>query len=379
MPLPTLGIAYMTREVVKREEIETVRTKATLSWVLLILINIMGLAVIFGLVIEYLQEKRAFEYYPDQTVKIIFDTDMITDIDDMGALAVLHSYIQEGKAVLLAAVGSCNTGYAAPCIDAVNTYYGLPDVPVGISPDCPDSGKPKYQKYIAENYANDIHSDKNARSALSVYRETLANSQDNSVVIIITGPLNNFHDLLCSGRDEYSKFKGIELVKRKVKLCVIMGGQFPESDLLGEYNIRLAPQAADFVSSNCPVSIMWCGFEVGENVLTGDRVIEMREDNPVRIAYDLYDEDRTGDFKYSSWDLIAVMYAVEGATDYWDEIKGTVEFGKKPDDGNEEVGEGYNKWKYNRKSKDAILNARKSNDTIARYLNERMVLSDNDM
>lgn len=272
------------------------KKKMPFSWILMILVNIIGLAVILELVIEYLQEKRAFEYHPDQTVKIIFDTDMLTDIDDMGALAVLHSYIREGKAELLAAVGSCNSGYATPCIDAVNTYYGLPDVPVGISPDCPDRGESKYQEYIAENYANDVYSDKNAASALDVYRETLTNSQDNSVVIIITGPLNNFHDLLCSGKDEYSKFTGIELVKRKVKLCVIMGGQFPESDSQGEYNIHLDPQAADFVASNCPVSIMWCGLEVGENILTGDRVIEMREDNPVRVAYSLYSGEETGTF-----------------------------------------------------------------------------------
>ena len=56
----------------------------------------------------------AYKYIPDDTVKIIFDTDMNTDVDDVGALAVLHSYIREGRTELLAVVGSCNTGYTAP-------------------------------------------------------------------------------------------------------------------------------------------------------------------------------------------------------------------------------------------------------------------------
>lgn len=96
----------------------------------------------------------------------------------------------------------------------------------------------------------------------------------------------------------------------------------------------------------------------------------------LRIAF-IVEKRRVLLFKRGSWDLITVMYAVEGATDYWDEIKGTVRFGEKAGNKNTEVGDGYNKWEYNIKSKDAILIAKKSNGTIARYLNERMILSDN--
>ena len=49
----------------------------------------------------------AYAYTPDDTVRIIFDTDMNSDVDDVGALAVLHSYIRKGRAELLAVVGSC--------------------------------------------------------------------------------------------------------------------------------------------------------------------------------------------------------------------------------------------------------------------------------
>lgn len=322
----------------------------------------------------------AYKYIPDDTVKIIFDTDMNTDVDDVGALAVLHSYIREGRAELLAVVGSCNTGYTAPLIDAINTYYGLPNIPIGMSPDCPDKGVSSYQKYIAENFENDIISDSNAESAVNVYRKCLADVDNNSVVIVVVGPLNNLYDLLLSDGDEYSSMSGIELVERKVKLCVIMGGQFPESSPQGEYNMKLAPKAAEYVSQNCPAHIMWCGYEIGKSVMTGSRMNELSEDNPVRAAYETYSKaysDKQERFTRSSWDLITVMYAVEGKSLYYSELKGKALFG---DDvvvkSNQETGEGYNQWKADRFSKDAIMVSRGYEQRVAELLDQKMVNSE---
>lgn len=59
-----------------------------------------------------------------------------------------------------------------------------------------------YQKYIAENFENDIISDSNAESAVNVYRKCLADVDNNSVVIVVVGPLNNLYDLLLSDGDE---------------------------------------------------------------------------------------------------------------------------------------------------------------------------------
>lgn len=336
--------------------------------VLVVLVLLIGICLF--------KEIRAYKYTPDKTVKIIFDTDMDTDVDDVGALALLHSYIREGKAELLAAVGSCNTGYTAPCIDAINTYYGLPDVPIGISPDCPDKGVSRYQKYIAENFENDILSDKNADSAVNVYRRCLADADNGSVVIVVVGPLNNLYDLLRSEGDSYSSLNGVDLVKKKVKLCVIMGGQFPKSKPQGEYNISLAPEAAAYVSKNFPGHIMWCGYEIGESVMTGSRMSELSGNNPVRVAYELYSNNQEG-FTRSSWDLITVMYAVEGKNQYFSEMKGKVLLGNEVTvTSDQKTGVGYNEWEIDRFSKDAIIVSLGYDDRVAELLDQKIVESE---
>jgi len=61
-------------------------------------------------------------------VRVIFDTDMMTDCDDAGALAVLHVLADRGECEILATVVSVANPWAAACTDAINTYYGRDDL-----------------------------------------------------------------------------------------------------------------------------------------------------------------------------------------------------------------------------------------------------------
>src|SRR5689334_7954924 len=63
--------------------------------------------------------------------KVIFDTDMAEDVDDAGALAVLHALADRGEAEILGTMISSRNEAVGPCLDAINTYYGRPDVPIG--------------------------------------------------------------------------------------------------------------------------------------------------------------------------------------------------------------------------------------------------------
>ena len=64
-------------------------------------------------------------------VKVILDTDMITDFDDVGALACLHALADAGECEILATV-SCTRGNASTAaIGVINGYYGRADLPVG--------------------------------------------------------------------------------------------------------------------------------------------------------------------------------------------------------------------------------------------------------
>ena len=66
-------------------------------------------------------------------MKIFFDTDMETDCDDAGALAVLHSLADRGECEILATVVSVKDPASVATVDAINTYRGRPDpFPLGL-------------------------------------------------------------------------------------------------------------------------------------------------------------------------------------------------------------------------------------------------------
>jgi hypothetical protein len=56
------------------------------------------------------------------TVPIIFDTDIGTDVDDAGALAILHVLADRGEARILATISANGNRWCAPALDVINTY-----------------------------------------------------------------------------------------------------------------------------------------------------------------------------------------------------------------------------------------------------------------
>ena len=61
-------------------------------------------------------------------IKVLFDTDIGGDVDDVGALVILNNYVNQGKVELLA-VGVCAYNpYSPGVIDSVCQYYGNTDV-----------------------------------------------------------------------------------------------------------------------------------------------------------------------------------------------------------------------------------------------------------
>ena len=66
-----------------------------------------------------------------QPAKIIFDTDMESDCDDVGALAMLHSLADNGEAEILGTMVCSLNPWSVPTVDAINTYFHRPDIPIG--------------------------------------------------------------------------------------------------------------------------------------------------------------------------------------------------------------------------------------------------------
>ena len=249
-------------------------------------------------------------------VKIIFDTDMDTDCDDAGALAILHALSDRGHAEILATVVSSRYPWSVPCVEAINRYYGRPDLAIGApKTEWADTGRrgSRYAKQISEQFHTRLKSNDDAPDAVEVYRRVLAAQEDDSVVVVTVGYLTNIRDLLASRPDAISPLNGGELAQRKVRRWVCMGGRYPEHLDPGVFgNFKPDPSSAVIAVRNWPGPIYFSG--AGEMVGTGGRLKETPADNPVRRVYELYLGDRK---TRPSWDPIAVLFAVRSEADFW--------------------------------------------------------------
>lgn len=245
---------------------------------------------------------------------IIFDTDFAADVDDVGALAILHVLADSGQANILSVMISSGDHYAPRAVDAINTYYGRPDIPIGVTWAPSVSVDSNYTLELALDFPNDVKATPNA---VDLYRRILAEQPDHSVTIVTVGFLTNLQGLLSSEPDEYSELNGSELVATKVVRLVTMGGHYPDSEAHPdgrEYNFALDAESTYAVIPNWPTPIVFSGFELGRDIVTG-AILQKASvpENPVREAYKLFN----GGVGRSSWDLTAVHFAVRGLSDVW--------------------------------------------------------------
>ncbi|RLD10012.1 MAG: hypothetical protein DRI44_07145 [Chlamydiae bacterium] len=249
--------------------------------------------------------------------KIIFDMDIDTDCDDAGALAILHALADNGEVEILGTIVSTHYPYSAPCVEAINRYYGRPNIPIGApKSNWTDTGSrgSKYAKNIAGEFKTTLKSNDDAPDAVKVYRQILAAQKTNSVVILSVGYLTNIRDLLESGPDEISPLSGVELVRQKVKFWVCNGAEYPNNYNTGAWgNFTPDPTSAAIAVRDWPGTIWFCGE--GRKVFTGSLLHETPTNNPVRRIYDLY----LGSTKNTrpSWDPISTLFAVRSNAVFW--------------------------------------------------------------
>ena len=64
-------------------------------------------------------------------VKIILDTDLGRDCDDVGALSLLHTMASDGDAKILAVTLCTSAISSLVTVQAINEWYKRPDIPIG--------------------------------------------------------------------------------------------------------------------------------------------------------------------------------------------------------------------------------------------------------
>ncbi len=309
----------------------------------------------------------------DPPVKLIYDTDFGGDVDDAGVAAMLNAMQDNGEVDVLAMMASNPTRHATPGLDAINTYYGHGNIPIGSvqpvhdhvpSPPTPgavieDNNVTGYAELLARGWKNNIRDGSRVPEAVELYRKILAKQDDGSVTIVVVGGQINLGGLLASEPDRHSHMPGVELVAEKVDELVVMGAQFPSGR---EWNIMLEPAAAAAVAADWPTPVVYSGFEVGDTILTGSRLFtEVERDSPVLNAY----EDYVGwGNERSSWDQTAAYVAVRGTEDLFGLSEpGRVRF----------AGDGSNTFRPDTEGNHRYLITAVPDETIAKAIEDLMV------
>ena len=259
-------------------------------------------------------------------MKIIFDTDMGPDYDDVGALAMLHALTEKGEAEILGTIACTKYEGVATVLDIINTYFGKPDLPVGV-PNGNALQLKDFQHWtdtLIRRYPCSTRNNEDATNAVTLYRTILAAQPDHSVTIVTVGFLTNLSALLQSPPDDQVAMNGRDLVEKKVLRLVSMAGAFPAGQ---EFNVKMDAASAKNVFEHFPRPIFFSGMEIGFPIKTGLRLVNDTNisNSPVkdvyRICIAMSKEDTNG---RSSWDQTAVLVAVRQHQAWFDLREGRI-------------------------------------------------------
>jgi inosine-uridine nucleoside N-ribohydrolase len=261
-------------------------------------------------------------------VKIIFDTDIGNDVDDVLALSVLHALQSRGQCELIGVTVTKPAELAGPFVDVMNTFYGRPGIPIGCVR--PAAGEPEGKFLpLAETkdgggwrYPHRLLRGEDAPEPATLLRRLLAGAENGSIVVVQVGYFSNLAALLESAGDGISPLGGVELVKNKVKLLSVMAGAFQpklQAEHFVEFNVIKDIPSARTVAAHWPTPIVWSGAEIGAAVpypaVSILRDFAYVAHHPAAEAYCLYNPPP---HERPTWDLTAALYAVLGDRHYFD-------------------------------------------------------------
>ena len=250
--------------------------------------------------------------------RVIFDTDAGGDVDDGGALAVLHALEKRGEIKILAMGVVIGHELAVPYVHAVNTWYGRPDLPIGCIKSKAPYSRDEYMAKIVEEYPYTLTQNA-APDVVKLYRKVLASQPDRSVTLIAVGPATNIVNLLNSGPDEYSSLTGVELMRRKLKFYGAGGNgnaKLPKGQPGFNYLMDLVSASNELKMMPTEFPTVFAGGS-GVKLEVGSAYNNSRTNHIIRRSYEEYFKGIAKDRK--SWDQLRVLYACRpSARHLWD-------------------------------------------------------------
>ena len=269
-------------------------------------------------------------------VQMILDSDFGSSTDDLFALMMLNHYLDDGLVDLKGIVVDREGEKNAALVDIFNTYYGHPEVPIGLerngvkNPRCfipyngicdlkDAQGTPLFKRSVDTSRCPEGY---------KLYRQLLSQADDKSIVVVAIGFATTLAQLFESGADEYSPLSGVELFGKKVKSVYIQSGRFEAGDSLSGYNMRAASRQSAIFYDRLPknVDLIMSPSNVGDQIdyLPKDVLVDLSytEINPIKAVYTHY----TCDTGQRMWDTDCLVQAVLGDAEYNLSPRGWVTF-----------------------------------------------------
>jgi hypothetical protein len=246
--------------------------------------------------------------------RIIFDTDIGGDIDDAGTMAVMHALADKGEIEILA-VGVVN-GHAntVPYTDAINTWYGRPELPLGTIKQGAPFARDTYMADVVRMYPHDLTKEA-APDVVTLYRKVLAAQPDRSVTLVAVGPATNISRLLESPADDHSPLNGVELLRTKLKFYAAGGngnGGLPKGPCGWNYQQDLAAARDELAKLPVEFPTVFAGGS-GGRLKIGNCYRESPPEHIIRKSYAAYFRGKDN-MDRPTWDQLRMLYAARPAS-----------------------------------------------------------------
>jgi len=250
--------------------------------------------------------------------RMIIDTDLSLWWDDATAIGMANVLAQRGQLHILGIMSDIRNPLAVAALDAIDTAYGHPNIPLGaVAHSNANTAPHGYTSDLIGKLPHSVHSSDAVPGAVALYRQLLAGQPDHSVTIVAIGAYTNLAGLLRSKADRHSSLDGRALIRAKVKRLVIEDGLFPDgAPALTNQKLDLVSAREVVNGAGWPTPIAWVDGSTGLQTKVGGALCTtVRSSNPMRIVYESrFGCGPPGD---GDWDGPTLLYAVGGKQQFF--------------------------------------------------------------
>jgi hypothetical protein len=206
---------------------------------------------------------------PSLVPNVWLDSDLGPDTDDRDTILLMMDAHNRGVINLVGLSSSTIDGSSGAGLRELAKFAGVTPAPfIGVNKDPNDRTASSFIQGVRTRFAADETTNDSTDAGYVAMRKGLA-AVSGKLIFLSIGGADNFQDLLTSAADGISSLNGIDLVTAKCSRYISMLGDYDQATGSGsgaEYNVQLNIAAANYVSSNWPVSVPldWIGTTWGD-------------------------------------------------------------------------------------------------------------------